>query len=1191
MKQTNLFVTALALASASCAWAADFQAGDLYYNILDADARTVEVTKPTSGSYAISSVNIPSEVSDGTTTYSVVAVGAEAFRLNTSVMNVVIPEGVKRIEKKAFYNCTYIMSLSLPDGLEYIGGGAFEGCKALSELTIPGTLNDWGYDYGNYARTFVDCSSLKKIVVEEGVTALPNAAFSMLGTNWSAITYLELPSTLTTADGAFLKNIPISMGGQIILHSTTPVSLGEIYTHSWDYDSGFENVEVRVPAEALEAYKADEFWGKFKRLYAIGAEAPDVPAPYMNAIGVPSDYTVSFSARWNDEVAMDNLTELVYIDGPTTVSGVRAIVLKEDDRFYAMKHLENGTFEAYAFDTNGDHSRAIYVDGVAQFMSAAYGYSPVFEKDLPKALPASEYDHWQVNYQYIKVEETEGAVPAEPKENREWKFFVNGELATEDTPVNPGDAIILEYCPVDATAPSEAPYTFYLRPADQQGVWTLDECVINTADGTMAYFPMIANLCDDTQYLYGAGIAGEVYDLDGNLLSSAPYSAYVANGAKGGMTYRLSVSSPVQALTRPYLNIRKDWGDGKMTVKRVYGDSYSKVSTIVAHPLENITLEGIEPDGVIEIDNMGTFILKPVYEPANADFAGYAVTFADEQVATLYASVNAVVAHAAGETAMTLTDKNGKVYGTYTVRVKDVDPNDRPESFEDGLVFLNEEWFTHTSGSLNYIDTDGKVYYRAYGNQNGNMAFGATSCSGICYAGKYVIMSKQAWDNGDTRPLKSGGRVVVFDASTFKHIGAIDEIGGDGRSCVGVTPSKVYLGTTKGIRVMNLDDITIADADIAGITLSRSGQIGDMIKAGKYVFAANIGTGLEIIDTETDQVVKSIPAAKIQSVTQSKDGRVWIGCTNTLTPIDPTTLEVGQEYSIPGSIGCSSGSWRPGNLMTSTKENVLLWGVANSNGNAGTLYRWNLDEVEDPLTLTPVYTHVSTVDGVTYGGGYGAPIYDDRTDTYVFATVPGFGAAALQNWYHFIDATTGEVKHRIHLPEYWWFPGTPILPDKHAAEIALSDFELNINRDPYTVDLTDYVTDADNHDCNITLSLAEAPAAYADEVSPVKAAEITLDGKTLTAAPLAAGTHTFTLVAESNGRVTSKDITVSVKDPSGVTSAEIAADVTYTVYDAAGIRVASFKGQAASEAESLGLTPGIYLVAGSDNSTSKVIIR
>ncbi len=177
------------------------------------------------------------------------------------------------------------------------------------------------------------------------------------------------------------------------------------------------------------------------------------------------------------------------------------------------------------------------------------------------------------------------------------------------------------------------------------------------------------------------------------------------------------------------------------------------------------------------------------------------------------------------------------------------------------------------------------------------------------------------------------------------------------------------------------------------------------------------------------------------------------------------------------------------------------------------------------------------------------------------------------------------------MPEYWWFPGTPILPDKHAAEIALSDFELNINRDPYTVDLTDYVTDADNHDCNITLSLAEAPAAYADEVSPVKAAKITLDGKTLTAAPLAAGTHTFTLVAESNGRVTSKDITVSVKDPSGVTSAEIATDVTYTVYDAAGIRVASFKGQAASEAESLGLTPGIYLVAGSDNSTSKVIIR
>ena len=43
---------------------------------------------------------------------------------------VVIPDGVKKIEKRAFSYCDKITSLALPDSVEEIGEEAFFGCKS-----------------------------------------------------------------------------------------------------------------------------------------------------------------------------------------------------------------------------------------------------------------------------------------------------------------------------------------------------------------------------------------------------------------------------------------------------------------------------------------------------------------------------------------------------------------------------------------------------------------------------------------------------------------------------------------------------------------------------------------------------------------------------------------------------------------------------------------------------------------------------------------------------------------------------------------------------------------------------------------------------------------------------------------------------------------------------------------------------
>lgn len=916
----------------------------------------------------------------------------------------------------------------------------------------------------------------------------------------------------------------------------------------------------------------------------VASSAASVSADILNVLGQGGN-AVELTLRWDDKVvinnvesarAMDNLVSAVRYDGTATARQIIETALTQDPRFYALRDAQ-GNYVAYGFDTNGDNSAAVTVGGTALTLTDGVATAT---GDWADAAGSSAYDHWQAN-----------------TEVNLWKIFVDGKEADATATVADGASVVLEYAAAGQTAPTKAPYVFNLRPASQQGIWMQEEITLNTADGKQMFVPMIANVCGDLASLYGARVSAEIYKEDGTT-TSTDYSVWISNAAQGGMSARVTVSSPGNARIRPYLNIRKVWpGSSSASVKRVYGDCDSRISTVVANPMTAIGIKEAEPGGTLELDNMGVLVITPVYNPEKPDFTGYTATFDDESVVTLYKSVNSLVAHRPGTTTMTISSLDGSVSSKYTVTVKELDTAKPAEGYLDGVIWLNEEWFGHTSGSLNYVTSEGEMYYRAYGSQNNNMAFGCTSQYAMIYAGKLFVMSKQAWDRGDTRPEKSGGRLVVADARTLKHIAAFDEIGGDGRSCVGVSPSKVYLGHANGIRVLDLETMTLAPADLTGLTVSRNGQIGNMVKVGKYVYAANIGTGLVIIDGDTDQVVGTVAASGIQGVVASLDGRAWYATANTLTPVDGLTP--GTTYSIPGSITCSSGSWRSVNLYSSNKENKLYWG-------SGNLYCWDLGTSGEYSTddISQVFTYNRNVDGVNYGNAYGAGGYDSRSDVYMFASMPGFGAAALDNWLHFVELSTG--RHTtIKLPQYWWFPAMPVFPDKHDAVIAVDDIDLCYDSEPYVADLTKLVTDADNFDHGISVSLADGPSAQADGIDGV--ADVKLEGKTLTVTPKTHGRREFTLVAESNGRTVSKTVGVYVSNIStgidevnqgrasvyaldGSLHIDGCAGKTAAVYSADGRMVASFGIDTDAFVSDLGGYSGVFVVKVSDGATAKIVL-
>ena len=85
--------------------------------------------------------------------------------------DVVIPEGVKEIGKRAFQNCTGLTSAVIPESVTEIGYGAFMGCTGLQSVTVPGSVSAIRSD------AFKNCIGLQSVTLLEGLVEIGYCAF------------------------------------------------------------------------------------------------------------------------------------------------------------------------------------------------------------------------------------------------------------------------------------------------------------------------------------------------------------------------------------------------------------------------------------------------------------------------------------------------------------------------------------------------------------------------------------------------------------------------------------------------------------------------------------------------------------------------------------------------------------------------------------------------------------------------------------------------------------------------------------------------------------------------------------------------------------------------------------------------------------------------------------------------------
>jgi hypothetical protein len=384
---------------------------------------------------------------------------------------------------------------------------------------------------------------------------------------------------------------------------------------------------------------------------------------------------------------------------------------------------------------------------------------------------------------------------------------------------------------------------------------------------------------------------------------------------------------------------------------------------------------------------------------------------------------------------------------------------DDETDYSKGVFFVNEDWYGHQNSTVNFLSDKGDWTYHVFQKSNPGKELGCTSQFGTIYDGKFYIVSKQERDPGAS---VTGSRFAVCDAKTMKCLKefqtiAIDNNGksiADGRSFVGVNKKKGYIGTSNGVWIYDMEKMVIekqiegtGNPNSSGYGQLYYGQIGTMIQTGNYVFAVHQQDGIKVIDTASDELIKTIsPPEYIEndkvksrgfgSVVQSKDGNLWISmAANTngsgaslpyILKLNPATFQVDSIH-IPVEDGIeeipnSWYAWTADPFCASTKENKIYWGGNNGNSwfKGRRIFCYDIDK--NKFSKIFDFEKMSG-NWILYGAGFRLHPVTDEIYCSLFHEFldPTYEVARISN--------KGELLQEYSMITNYWFPAMPVFPE------------------------------------------------------------------------------------------------------------------------------------------------------------------
>lgn len=167
-------------------------------------------------------------------------IGDEAFKNNTSLKSVILPNTITSIDAYAFAGCTAIENFFQSENLQTIGAYAFSHCESLDIFDFPLTLTS----IGDHA--FQYCYSLQGVNLPTGITIIREQTFSIC----TSISSFHIPSSITTIETGALS------GSSILYDLYIPITVTTI--QRWVFAS-ITNCIIRVQADSIPSGWDNEF--------------------------------------------------------------------------------------------------------------------------------------------------------------------------------------------------------------------------------------------------------------------------------------------------------------------------------------------------------------------------------------------------------------------------------------------------------------------------------------------------------------------------------------------------------------------------------------------------------------------------------------------------------------------------------------------------------------------------------------------------------------------------------------------------------------------------------------------------------------------------------------------------------------------------------------------------------------------
>ena len=412
----KLFTLFLVLMTTLAIGAADFQSGDLYYNITSSTSPyTVEVTyKSMRSNYSNTTLSIPASVINNGITYAVTRIGSKAFAGCKSLTSVTISASVVDIAGDAFLNAAlYKDEANWTDGILYI-----DNCLISAKTSLSGAYNIKEGTRVIAGQAFKSCESLTAIHIPNSVVGIGNAAFS----SCSALTSITIPSHVTSIkEYTFYKCHAL----QNISIPSTITSIGERAFYECNALS-----ELTIPATVKSMGKAAFY------------NCNQLQSPITIPDGITSIEDSLFSHCWSipsltlpnsvttiGDYAFENCGELKSITIPKSVTSIGGqafnlcyslaqIVVEEGNPIYDSRNNCNAIIETATNTLLQGSKNTVIPSTVTTIAPYAFSFGATPNHlVIPKSVTNIDYRSFYMCYNLAKIEVESGNPVFDSRDN------------------------------------------------------------------------------------------------------------------------------------------------------------------------------------------------------------------------------------------------------------------------------------------------------------------------------------------------------------------------------------------------------------------------------------------------------------------------------------------------------------------------------------------------------------------------------------------------------------------------------------------------------------------------------------------------------------------------------------------------------------------------------------------------------